>query len=196
MSDAMPLLILAAGRSSRMAGRDKLMEEVEGRPLIRRQAEIALEAGLAPVVALPAADHPRAAALAGLPLRTLVLPGAQEGMGGTLREGVAALPPCPRFMVMAADLPGLTAADLARMAGAEPGDALVVIATDAAGQFGHPVIFDATLRPAFAGLSGDDGARAVVRSQRGRIMTVPLPGDHATRDLDTPADWAAWRAGR
>ena len=37
-----PILILAAGQSRRMRGRDKLMEVVEGQPLIRRQAEMAL----------------------------------------------------------------------------------------------------------------------------------------------------------
>jgi CTP:molybdopterin cytidylyltransferase MocA len=190
----LPLLILAAGRSSRMGGRDKLMEEVGGTPLLRRLVGRALEAGLAPHVALPAADHPRARALAGLAHVALVLPGSAEGMGGTLREGVAALPPCARFLVTAADLPGLTAEDLARVAGADPGGALIVIATSAAGAFGHPLVFDETLRPAFATLGGDQGARAVVQANRDRLCPVALPGDHATRDLDTPEDWAAFRA--
>jgi CTP:molybdopterin cytidylyltransferase MocA len=97
-------------------------------------------------------------------------------------------------MVLAADLPGLTAADLACVAGADPEGALIVIATDSAGALGHPVVFDAELRAGFAGLAGDQGARAVVAANRGRMRTVALPGDHATRDLDTPAEWAAWRA--
>ena len=156
--------------------------------------QAAIAAGLDPWVALPAADHPRALALADLPHHPLVLPGSAEGMGGTLREGVAALPACPRFLIMAADLPGLTDADLAAVAKADPGSALVVIATSATGALGHPVMFDAALRPDFASLSGDVGARAVVRAHRARMMTLALPGDHATRDLDTPEDWAAWRS--
>ena len=73
------------------------------------------------------------------------------------------------------------------------GRALVLIATDAHGRYGHPIRFDAALRPAFAALTGDEGARAVVRSTRLQ-RPFPLPGDHATRDLDTPEDWADWRA--
>ncbi len=46
---SLPILILAAGASTRMRGRDKLMEPVEGRPLIRRQAEMARAAGRFPV---------------------------------------------------------------------------------------------------------------------------------------------------
>lgn len=188
----LPVLLLAAGRSTRMRGSDKLMEPVEGRPLIRRQVATILDAGLAPWVALPGPDHPRARALAGLPHVALHLPGSAEGLGGTLRDGVAALPACRHFLIMAADLPGLTAADLAAVARAAT-EAPVVIATSAAGALGHPIRCDARLRPAFAALGGDSGARAITRAHR--FHPVPLPADHATRDLDTPEDWADWRAG-
>ncbi len=188
-----PILILAAGQSRRMGGPDKLLETVAGEPLLRRLVRAAGAAGLSPHVALPAADHPRARALDGLSATRLVLEGSAEGMGGTLREGVAALPDCARFLVTAADLPGLTAEDLAAVAAADAGEALIVIATDAAGRPGHPIAFDASLRPAFAQLSGDLGARGIVAANRARIRSLPLPGDHATRDLDTPEDWAAWR---
>jgi CTP:molybdopterin cytidylyltransferase MocA len=43
-------------------------------------------------------------------------------------------------------------------------------------------------------LQGDDGGRAIMIAHRDQTHLVPLPGDHATRDLDTPEDWAAWRA--
>lgn len=189
-----PILILAAGQSSRMRGADKLLEPVGGVPLLRRLVVAAHTAGLAAFVALPARDHPRALALADVPHHPLVLPGSAEGMGGTLRDGVAALPPCPRFLIMAADLPGLTAPDLARMGDAVPVPSGIVIATSAAGQLGHPVVFEAALRPDFATLGGDDGARAVVQAHKARMHTIALPHDHATRDLDTPEEWAVFRS--
>ena len=93
-----PVLILAAGNSSRMRGADKLLEPVGGQPLLRRVVEAAIAAGLEAWVALPRLDHPRSVALEGLDFHPLVLGGSAEGLGGTLREGVAALPPCSRFM--------------------------------------------------------------------------------------------------
>jgi CTP:molybdopterin cytidylyltransferase MocA len=191
-----PALILAAGLSSRMAPRDKLMEPVDAEALIRRQVRIAAEAGLTPVVALPAADHPRASALADLAHVPLVLPGSAEGMGGTLRDGIAALPDAPRAMILLADLPEITAEDLrAVLAAADrtPG-ALAWRGTDQSGRAGHPILIARALRPAFAGLRGDDGGRSVMAAHRDRTVLVPLPGRHATLDLDTPQDWAAWRA--
>ena len=98
-----PVLILAAGASSRMGGRDKLMEDVGGVPLLRRQIDIAAGVG-AVYVALPAADHPRMAALVGTRASPLIAQNAADGMGATLRDAVAQLPVCGAFMVLLGDL--------------------------------------------------------------------------------------------
>jgi len=179
-----------------MRGRDKLIEVARGQPLIRDRAQMALAAGLDVHVALPAPGHLRATALDGLPVTRLCLPGSASGIGGTLRDGVAALPPGPRFMVLLCDLPDLTSDDLRLILAAPMAapDALVWIGCNAAGQAGHPILCDTILRADFATLDGDEGGRAVMRRHRGRIASVTLPGTHATRDLDTPEEWAAWRA--
>jgi len=61
---------------------------------------------------------------------------------------------------------------------------------------GHPVLFDASLRSAFGALQGDMGAGAVLGGLGGAVHLVPLPGQRARRDLDTPEDWAAYRAAQ
>jgi CTP:molybdopterin cytidylyltransferase MocA len=53
-------------------------------------------------------------------------------------------------------------------------------------------LFDASLRPAFADLSGDDGGASVVRPLRARTILVPFTDDRAVFDLDTPKAWAAF----
>jgi CTP:molybdopterin cytidylyltransferase MocA len=193
---ATPILILAAGQSARMRGIDKLAEEVAGQPLLRRIATLARAVSDPVFVALPHADHPRLALIAGLDVIPLILPDAAEGLSGTLRAGVAALPDCRRFMVLLADLPALQAADIdlvLNAPGAAP-DALIWRGATAGGRPGHPILFDAALRPRFAGLSGDGGGESLVRSLQERTHLVPLPGDRARLDLDTPEDWTAWRA--
>ena len=60
VSQDLPILILAAGQSSRMRGRDKLLEEIDGVPLLRRQVDMARAAGLGSVfVTVPEVPHPR-----------------------------------------------------------------------------------------------------------------------------------------
>ncbi|CAN0587772.1 unnamed protein product, partial [Ectocarpus sp. 12 AP-2014] len=106
MIDDIRILLLAAGASRRMRGRDKLLQEVDGQPLIARAAEIALATGAQVVVTLPPPPHPRYAALAGLDVRTIPVPDAGEGMGASIRTGIAALPPAtPAAMILLADLP-------------------------------------------------------------------------------------------
>ena len=107
MSHDIPIILLAAGQSSRMRGRDKLQEIVEGEPLLRRQARIARAATRgAVIVALPPAPHPRYALVADMEVEALPVPDAAEGMNASLRAGFAALPAgTPAAMVLLADLP-------------------------------------------------------------------------------------------
>lgn len=191
-----PVLILAAGASSRMKGRDKLLEPVDGVPLLRAQIDKAATLGGPVFVAVAQADHPRCQVMRGSSARPLIAPNARDGMGVTLRETVAQLPACAAFMVLLGDLVELTADDLkaVRDTAQTQTDHVIWRGATADGKPGHPVIFAQSLRPAFAGLSGDAGADHIARTYAKQTHLVPLPADHARRDLDTPEDWATWRA--
>lgn len=192
------ILIPAAGRSARMRGRDKLLELVEGVPLLRRQAQMAQRTGAPVMVTLPPGHAARQAALEGLEgVRIVPLPDAGEGVAASIRAGAAWAEAigAAGLMVCLADLPELRTEDLRTMSrafAAAPDTPLR--ATDASARPGHPVILPARLFGALGGLAGDRGAGALLRHERpGEIV---LPGRRATTDLDTPEDWAAWRARR
>ena len=190
------ILIPAAGRAARMQGRDKLLETVGGQPLIRRQAGLALALGGAARVTLPADRPARAAALEGLDeVETAILDNAHEGLSASLRHGAtwAQSIGAKGMMVVLADLPDLSEDDLRKMAQIfENAPETVIRATDQDNRPGHPVILPARLFTAMQALTGDTGAQPILKSET--ILPVPLPGHHATTDLDTPEDWAAWRA--
>jgi len=192
------ILIPAAGTSSRMGGRDKLLEEVEGEPLLRRQACWALATGLPVLVTLPAGQPGRRATLDGLKgLEVEPLADAAEGMAASLRAGGAwaASIGARGLMVVLGDMPDLRPDDLGKLAQAFASEPRKVWrATDETGRDGHPVILPARLFGRLAGLAGDAGARPLLTGEE--IGRVALAGHRATTDLDTPQDWAAWRAGR
>lgn len=194
---ALALVLLAAGAGRRMRGGDKLLEEVNGVALLRHLALQALAAGTGAVaVTLPPDAPARAAALQGLALSILPVPDADTGMSASLkvaaawamRVGAGGLMICP------ADLPELTAQDFATLARAFDPDGPPLRATAQDGTPGHPVIFPARLLPGFAALQGDRGAQPLLARHPPRL--IALPARHATTDLDTPEDWAAWRATR
>lgn len=184
------IALLAAGSGRRMQGRDKLLEKIDGMALLRRQALAALAAGLGPVVVtLPPGNPARAGALVGLSLTPLPVADAATGMSASLRAA-AAWAQGHALMICPADMPEISAQDFATMAAAYDGQTLR--ATDQDGVFGHPVVFPPCLLPLFGNLTGDQGARSLLAAHP--PVAVALPAHHATTDLDTPEDWAAWRA--
>ncbi len=200
MAATLPILLLAAGSSTRMRGADKLLEDVDGTPLIRRQAALARRVTSGEViVALPPRPHPRYAALEGLDVTCLEVTDAAEGMNATLRSAIAALPQdAPAALVMLADMPDLTGNDIKTVLQAVDltSDTLVWRGADRHSKQGHPIVFAAALFPEFAYLTGDTGGREVVAKAGDRVAFITLPDSDARADLDTPEDWADWRKNR
>ena len=189
------VLIPAAGASSRMRGADKLLKQVGGRALLRRQAEEALRAANHVTVTLPDYDHPRAAALAGLPVQLVAVPDAHHGMSASLRRGVGMLPPgIEALIVLPADMPELTSEDILKLVRGFRAMPLPTLQQGCAedGTPGHPVLFPADCFSAMQMLDGDEGARSVLAANRNRLRRVTLPGNRALIDLDTPEAWRDW----
>lgn len=188
------LVLLAAGASRRMNGRDKLLERVDGQPLLALLAAEALASAAREVlVVIPPGAQARRAALAGLDARIVEAESHAEGMGGSLRAGIAALAPdAGGVVVMLGDMPEVTAAGIDRLIAAHAAGAAICRATGPDGVPGHPVLFARRYLPELLRSEGDQGARALIRAEATRVMAVPLAG--ATADLDTPEDWARWRA--
>lgn len=198
MDQTVAILILAAGASSRMRGRDKLLQPVAGQPLLRRVAETALATGMPVRVTLPPEAAARRAALAGLDVQIVEVPDASQGMSRSLLRGLAAVAAtepdaAAGLMILPADMPDFTPEALDRLIAAfrgAPGQ--IWRGASAEGEPGHPAIFPRDLWPALAQVSGDEVGRSVLQANRDRVRVLPLPGAMATRDLDTPEDWAAY----
>lgn len=191
------ILILAAGASSRMRGTDKLMQPVDGKPLLRHMAEVALATGSPVAVTLPPEATARLAAVEGLPLCIVPVPDARDGMSRSLVRGVQALAgagPADGLMILPADMPGFTTAALESLVSRFQADPTRILRGGTRdGQPGHPAIFPHDLWPALERVTGDEGGRSVLQQNTGRVRVIPLPGPMAVLDLDTPEDWATWR---
>ncbi|WP_278921801.1 nucleotidyltransferase family protein [Pseudophaeobacter profundi] len=192
--DNIAVLLLAAGASSRMAGQDKLIQRIDGKPLLARICQRADNTGLPCYVTLPSKTHPRAAHIGAAQI--VPVPDTAEGMAASIRAGVTALPDAiDAVMILPCDMPDLQTEDLLNLARRFHGpDSPVLRATTSTGTPGHPVLFP---RRSFAGLrqiTGDQGARALLRQET--VQHVALPGQRAVTDLDTPEAWAKWRAAQ
>ncbi len=192
-------IVLAAGRSSRMGPRNKLTEDLAGRPIVRRAVEAALASRCRPVVVVTGHQAEAvAAALEGLEVGIVHNPDFAAGMSTSLKAGLAALPDRLDGVIVAlGDMPEIGPAHLDRMISAfEPKEGRSIIVPVFEGRRGNPVLWSAELFPAMAGLSGDVGARQVVADHADSVVELDLQTPAVLVDVDTPEALAEVRARR
>mgnify|MGYP003777066069 CR=1 FL=1 len=192
-TSAPTILLLAAGRSTRMRGADKLLEVIDLQPLIRLMAARCVKAGPTRVVLGPN-QAARRTAIEDVSLEIVEAPEG-AGMAASFKAGVEGL--TGPVLVVLADMPEVTAYDLhVLLALSEQAPDAILRAATKDGIAGHPVLFPADLLPDLGQLKGDDGAKQILTREAARLHLVPLQGKRAITDLDTPEDWDQWRAAR
>ncbi len=185
-----------------MRGDDKLLREVDGVPLLKRQIGRALAATRgAVIVMLPPEPHGRYTCLEQSAALGVPVPDARVGMSASLKRGMQALPPGTRAaMILLPDLPDITSADIRSVLAPVGTDDTISMwcAATSDGRPGHPVVIRSELFDDFLALSGDGGARELRRREEAKnaVRYIRLAGNRARLDLDTPEDWADWEAAR
>ena len=188
-------VILAAGASTRM-GSPKQLLTLSGQPLLARAVESALEAPVWPVVVvLGAHAESIKPVLAKYPVLVAENPAWPEGMASSLRVGIGMLQQFSRRLdsavVMLCDQPALKGATIGRLIQAQCGSGRTIVAARYAGRLGAPALFLRSHFAELAALTGEAGARDLLKAQPERVLAVDLP--ELATDLDTPEDVAALR---
>ena len=172
--------MLAAGASVRL-GQPKQLLRYQGKTLLRHATETALSVGPVTVV-LGANAEQIAPTLDSLPVTIILAEDWQEGMSASLRAGITAVADCDAALVMLCDQPLVTTELLAALLHAwEPGS---IVASDYGEALGPPCVFDRAYFPELLELTGDSGARRLLKKHPCR--TVAFPGGRA--DVDTLED--------
>lgn len=186
-------VLLAAGTSSRMQGRHKLLLPIGTEPAIRRCATALLAAGPQEVVVVTGFNS-RAIieALDGLPLSFQFNPHYAQGQMTSVAAGVAALRlPCDAVLVCLADQVLLDAADYRELIdayAAMPYGSILVPAWN--GQRGNPVAFSASYAAEVVNGHVNPGCRKLIAEHPGEVFVYEANHDRFTLDMDTPDDYA------
>ncbi len=182
-------IVLAAGRSTRMGGPNKLLAEINGRALVRIAVDAALASQARPVIVVTGHQRERVeAALNGLGVTLVHNPDFAEGLSTSLKVGIAAvLPDVDGAIVCLGDMPQVNAPliDLL-LAAFDPEKSALVVVPTIGGKRGNPVVWSRRFFPELAALDGDIGARHLIASYPEAVTEVPLAGNAALVDVDTP----------
>lgn len=181
------IVLLAAGRSSRMGGPNKLMALFDGQALVRRTAERAVASTASGTIVVTGHQRERVRdALSGLDVTFADNPDFADGLSTSLKAGIAYLPEdIAGAMIVLGDMPGIAPDDLDRLIDAfraAGGNSVVRASHD--GRRGNPVLLPRSLFAAVAHLEGDTGARHLVEAEGLDVIDVEI-GEGASVDVDT-----------
>jgi molybdenum cofactor cytidylyltransferase len=189
-------VVLAAGSSIRM-GRNKLLFDFDGEPLVRRAVHRAATAGLDPVVAVLGYEAELVRReLDGLdpPCRIVVNPDYERGINSSLKTGIAALPAGTiAAVVMLADMPLVTAEMIATLVARYRASEAPLVISDYEGVNAPPMLYDRALFEELRVMEGEGCGRQVVRRHQASAVVVAWPVAALT-DLDVPGDYELVRS--
>jgi CTP:molybdopterin cytidylyltransferase MocA len=188
-------IVLAAGTSSRM-GRNKLIETVHGKPLVRQAVDAALASRLDPVLVVTGHEAEKVvAALSGTPVMFVHNDDYRGGLSTSLKTGVAAVPQdCSGAMVLLGDMPGISPELIDRLVAAfDPLQGHSICIACAREQRGHPVLWSRAFFDDIAMLTGDKGARELLEMHSTRLVEIQADDDAPLTDIDTQEALAAYR---
>ncbi len=187
-------VVLAAGNSTRM-GRNKLLLELDGEPVIRRAVGRAIDAGLSPVIVVLGFEADRVReALSGLTYHEVINTEFEVGINSSVRLGIGAVPDqAIAAVVMLPDMPFVTTSMLETlMARYRESDAPLVIS-----RYGDvnapPMLHGRLLFPEFDRADGQGCGKHVVRRHRDDAVVVEW-NPAALNDLDVPEDYERVKA--
>lgn len=186
-------IVLAAGRSSRMEGSNKLLATLDGVPLVARVVDAVLASKARPAVVVlghRAADVKKA--LAGRAVATVENPEYAGGLSTSVRRGIAALPEdCAGALFCLGDMPRLTAAHIDRLIAEAERRPDTILLPVFEGRRGNPVLWPRRMFGELAALSGDVGGRGLLDRHPELLHRVIMPDDGVLIDVDTPGALAA-----
>jgi molybdenum cofactor cytidylyltransferase len=126
--------------------------------------------------------------LAGLPISVVHNPDFADGLGTSLKAGIAAVPAdADGAIVLLGDMPQVDAALIDRLIGVfDPDRGALVVVPTFEGKRGNPVLWSRRFFPDLMAVEGDVGARHVIGRYGEAVVEVPVAGKAALVDVDTP----------
>ena len=188
-------LILAAGQSRRMGEVNKLLIEIEGKPMVRRVAETVLASSASPVVAVLGHERDRVrAAFAGTKVRCIYNPDFAGGISTSLKRGLATLPDdIDGVLVCLGDMPLLGTGEIERLITAfNPTEGRAIIVPTRRGKRGNPVLWARRFFAEMQEIAGDVGARHLIGAYPELVVEIEMAGEGVVLDIDTPEALAAY----
>lgn len=186
-------LLLAAGKSSRMGGPNKLLLKVQGESLVHRTARKIMKVSFSQVIFVTGHDSEAVLKeLRDFPVKKIFNPDFAAGMHTSVRAGVEALDPAiDAFFICLADQPLFDSGTLEKMMGAFTGEfAGAIVYPVHGGKKGNPVLISVAYRnEILAEPDGDFGCAYLLKRHPENLVAVETGSEGILLDIDDPQDY-------
>lgn len=181
-------LVLAAGRSTRMGQENKLLAEIDSRPMVAHAVDAMLASRADPVIVVTGHEADRIRqALKDRNVNFVHNPAYAEGLSTSLAAGLDRLPETTSgVLVGLGDMPRIRPADIDRLIAAfHPEEGRAICVPTVGGKRGNPVLFAREFLPEMRAVEGDVGARHLIGAHNDRVCEVEMEDDATLIDVDT-----------
>jgi len=182
-------VVLAAGRSTRMAPANKLLASFEGKPLVAHTVDAALASQARPVIVVTGHQGDEvAAALRDRAVTVVPNPEHAAGMSSSLRAGLAAVPEdADGAVILLGDMPDVGPGAVDRLIAAfNPAEGRLICVPTFRAKRGNPVLWARRFFLEMAALTGDGGARSLLARHADQVCEVEMGDEAVLNDIDTP----------
>lgn len=185
------LIVLAAGKSTRMRGRNKLLSKVDGKPIVRRVVEAALNSKVDEVLVVVGWESQRVRqTIADLPCRFVLNKEFEMGQSSSVKAGLRGMGPTTQaILVLPGDIVNIDPRSINKVVEAYALVKAPIVVASHGGRPGHPILLAKELFEEILRIDEETfGLKSVVKRHAEEVKRVETDSDNVIWDVDTPED--------
>ena len=188
MSPRIIALVLAAGRSMRMGQQNKLLLKFNDKSMVGHLVDQLALSTVDDIIVITGNEAEAVRKSISGKVKFIDNPDYAEGLSTSVKAGIAALgADVDGVMICLGDMPYILARDYDKLIVAyEEGN---IITPTTGGKIGNPLIFARNFFTDFDEITGDKGARKLLKKYPKNIIEVDLNTEAIFSDIDTPEEY-------
>ncbi len=186
-------IVLAAGLSTRMESKNKLLLPFKNKTIIETVIENIIDAGIEEVIVVTGNDAEQIEHLMkSFPVKIIYNNEYKSGMTTSIQKGVS-VATGDGYMICLSDMPFITGNEYAALISffkkkKQTDNACICVAEHNSIK-GNPVIFSSVYKDQILNHTDMDGCRQILHSHKKNIYFIETNSDNVLRDIDTPEDY-------
>ena len=185
MSARITALVLAAGKSSRMGEKNKLLLKFNDQTMVSHVIDQLQESTVSDIIVVTGCEFENVRRSIGQKVEFTHNPDYDQGLSTSIKTGIEALhSSTDGVMICLGDMPYISTQNYNSLL--RKFEAGKIIVPTSHGKTGNPIIFSNDYFSDFDILEGDKGARKLLEKYKEKIVRVDVNTDAIFDDIDTP----------